>query len=97
MTVRTFLIVLLCFLTACFNSSQNENTQPQETPIEIPTPNINLAKPLEISKLPADVRSCEKIDQSIDQSEFANARWGLMALSLKDGRVVCAREGQKSF
>jgi D-alanyl-D-alanine carboxypeptidase/D-alanyl-D-alanine-endopeptidase (penicillin-binding protein 4) len=84
------------FLFACFNSNQsNQNSEPQ--PVEIPTPSINLAKPLEISQLPADVARCEKINQTIDQSEFKNARWGIMAISLKDGRVICAREGQKLF
>jgi serine-type D-Ala-D-Ala carboxypeptidase/endopeptidase (penicillin-binding protein 4) len=97
MKLKIIAIILFCFSAACFNSPQNENTQTAETPVSIPTPNINLAKPLEISKLPADVKICEKIAQTIDQSEFANARWGIMAISLKDGRVPCAREAQKLF
>ena len=97
MKLRLFAIFLFCFSTACFNSSKNNNIQPAETPIEIPTPIINLTKPLEISKLPADIKLCEKINQTIDQSEFANARWGIIAISLKDGRVPSSREGQKLF
>lgn len=97
MKLRLLPIILFCFATACFNSPQNNNTQPAETPISIPTPNIDLAKPLDISKLPADLKLCEKINQTIDQSEFANARWGIIAISLKDGRVPCSREGQKLF
>ncbi|HRH44825.1 MAG TPA: D-alanyl-D-alanine carboxypeptidase/D-alanyl-D-alanine-endopeptidase [Pyrinomonadaceae bacterium] len=92
--ISTFLF----FLTSCFSANQsNQNSQTTETPVEIPTPNINLAKPLEISKLPADISRCEKINQTIDTSEFANARWGIIAISLKDGRVVCARETNKLF
>ncbi len=97
MKVKIFAIILFCFSVSCFNSPKNETVPPTEPPIEIPTPSINLAKPLEISKLPADVARCEKINQTIDRSEFANARWGIIAISLKDGRVVCAREGQKLF
>lgn len=97
MKIRSFIIIFLCFSTSCFNSTRNENTQSAETPVSIPTPNINLSKPLEISKLPADVKLCEKINQTVDNSEFANARWGIIAISLKDGRVPCAREGQKLF
>lgn len=92
--ISTFLFVL----TSCFSSNQsNQNIPTEQPPVEIPTPNINLAKPLEISKLPADVQKCEKINQTIETSEFANARWGIIAISLKDGRVVCAKEAQKLF
>lgn len=92
--ISTFLFLL----NSCFSSNQsNQNINTTETPVEIPTPSINLAKPLEISKLPADISRCEKINQIIDTSEFANARWGIIAISLKDGRVACAREAQKLF
>lgn len=97
MKLKIFAIILFCFSAACFNSPQNENIQTTETPVSIPTPSINLAKPLETSQRPEDLKLCEKINQTIDQSEFANARWGIMAISLKDGRVACAREGQKLF
>lgn len=97
MKLKIFAVILFCFSAACFNSPQTETNPTSETPVSIPTPNINLAKPLEISKLPADVQKCEKINQTIDQSEFANARWGIIAISLKDGRVACGREAQKLF
>lgn len=97
MKARILIIILFCFSAGCFYTSKTEVVQPSETPPEIPTPNINLAKPLEISKLPADLKLCEKINQTIDQSEFANARWGIIVISLKDGRVTCGREAQKLF
>lgn len=97
MKARIFVIILFCFSAACFNSSKNENVQTSETPVEIPIPSINLTKPLEISKLPEDLKLCEKINQIIDQSEFANARWGIIAVSLKDGRAACGRDAQKLF
>ncbi len=107
---RRFLLAAFLFsfliLSACF--SRNENRQSEisqdsdfhnsgETAFEISTPNVNLAKPLEVSKEPKDTALCEKINQTIEQSEFANARWGVIAVSLKNGRVVCGLDARKLF
>ena len=95
------LITLLFIVTgfsACLNSaSQPQDNPPDEQNITIPESNINLAQPLEISQNPEDVALAKKIDEIIEKSEFANARWGVFAVSLKDGRVVCARDGRKLF
>ncbi len=73
-------------------------TETPETPsVEVPPSNINLAKPLEISKKPEDVALARKIDEAIEKSEFSNARWGIFVVSLKDGRVLAARDAQKLF
>jgi len=86
------------FLTSCSNSNQNTNTQIAEPPaFEVPAPQINLLKPLEVSNKPEDVALAKKIDELIEKSEFANARWGVFAVSLKDGRVLVARDAQKLF
>jgi len=102
-----FLILIsLSFLPACYssqnsnqqNSNQTENSQPtNEQTFSVPDSDINLAKPLEISKQPKDVALCERINRIIEQSEFANARWGVIAISLKDGRIVCGRDERKLF
>jgi D-alanyl-D-alanine carboxypeptidase/D-alanyl-D-alanine-endopeptidase (penicillin-binding protein 4) len=84
---------------SCSNSNQtNQNTQIAEQPaFEVPTPQINLLKPLEVSQKAEDVALAKKIDELIEKSEFANARWGVFAVSLKDGRVLVARDAQKLF
>lgn len=64
---------------------------------EISVEKIELSKELVISQQPADLELARKIYEMIDGSEFANARWGVIAISLKDGRVVAARDGQKLF
>jgi D-alanyl-D-alanine carboxypeptidase/D-alanyl-D-alanine-endopeptidase (penicillin-binding protein 4) len=91
-----FLIALS--LTACLNSptgsGTNQNTQ---TEIQIPDSNIDLTQPLAVSQREEDVALAKKIDESIDKSEFANARWGVFVISLKDGRVLAARDAQKLF
>ncbi|HEY0429635.1 MAG TPA: D-alanyl-D-alanine carboxypeptidase/D-alanyl-D-alanine-endopeptidase [Pyrinomonadaceae bacterium] len=87
------------FLSSCSSSNQsNQNTQIAETPaFEVPTPQINLLKPLAVSNNPDDVALAKKIDEQIEKSEFANARWGVFVVSLKDGRVLVARDAQKLF
>jgi D-alanyl-D-alanine carboxypeptidase/D-alanyl-D-alanine-endopeptidase (penicillin-binding protein 4) len=36
-----------------------------------------------------------KIDRAIDESKFASARWGVYAMSLRDGRTLYARNADK--
>lgn len=38
-----------------------------------------------------------KIDEAIEGSEFRAARWGVYVVSLRDGRAVYARDGQRPF
>lgn len=37
------------------------------------------------------------IDRKIDESEFAKARWGVFVMSLKDGRVLYARNADRTI
>ncbi len=94
-------LVSLLFSPACFSSpnlNQTENSQPAKVEtFPIPDADINLAKPLEISKQPKDIALCERINRTIEQSEHANARWGVIAIGLKDGRIVCGRDERKLF
>ena len=80
-------------------NSQTENILPdsENSEVAITSPNINLANPLVISDKPEDVAMCAEINEAIDKSQFSNARWGVFAVSLKDGRVVCSRDGRKLF
>ena len=96
-----FVFTFVLIVSACFSANQtNQNeatSQSDETDFTVSAPNINLAAPLEISKEPKDAALCERINRLIEQSEFSNARWGVIAVSLKDGRVACAREARKLF
>ena len=105
-TERRRLFLTACLFSfsifgGCFSSGENKQPSPAHNSntaaFEILTPNINLTKPLEISREPKDAALCEKINRTIEQSEFANARWGVIAIDLKDGRVVCGRDAQKLF
>ncbi|HEX8250539.1 MAG TPA: D-alanyl-D-alanine carboxypeptidase/D-alanyl-D-alanine-endopeptidase, partial [Pyrinomonadaceae bacterium] len=101
-----FLFVALfagCYSKQTAEIPSNSSNQPPvilpdgQADFSVPAPNINLANPLVISQKPEDVALCEKINRRIDESAFANARWGVFAVSLKDGRVVCSRDGRKLF
>src|SRR6185436_2442573 len=39
----------------------------------------------------------KEIDRTIDESDSAHARWGVLVVSLKDGRVLYTRDGDKLF
>jgi serine-type D-Ala-D-Ala carboxypeptidase/endopeptidase (penicillin-binding protein 4) len=97
---KSLVLLPIVFITACFNQ-QTTQTQTPETPptevVSVPVSNVKLADKLTISKLPEDVAIQNKISQTIDSSEFANARWGIIAISLKDGRIVAANDAQKLF
>ncbi len=100
---RRFFIFLLFIVmfSACRSSEQATNSEDvlptNEESFTVPTPNINLAKPLEISNRTEDLALAKKIDEMIEKSEFADARWGVFVVSLQDGRVLAARDGQKLF
>lgn len=99
-TLGFFLLFSLIFTNcrAPDKTEQNEiSSQANLQSFDIPTPNINLAAPFEISKKPEDIELSNKIDEIIEKSEFANARWGVFVVSLKDGRVLVAKDARKLF
>ncbi|HXM35484.1 MAG TPA: D-alanyl-D-alanine carboxypeptidase/D-alanyl-D-alanine-endopeptidase [Pyrinomonadaceae bacterium] len=46
---------------------------------------------------PYDSELTRLIDQAIDTSDFSSARWGVSVISLRDGRVLYARNADKLF
>lgn len=104
-----FLVFIISAFTfsGCYSTqstqTNTENPQPVIMPdaensgVEITNPNINLANPLVVSEKAEDVAMCAEMNEAIDKSQFANARWGVFAASLKDGRVICSRDGRKLF
>ena len=45
----------------------------------------------------SDLELAQKIDRAIDESEFTSARWGVYVISLRDGRVLYARNAGMLF
>lgn len=101
--LAAFLFSVL-ILTGCQNAetvnltNQTPTTDDADTAsFTVPEPDINLANPLVVSQRAEDVALCDAVKRKIDESAYANARWGVFAVSLKDGRVVCSLDGRKLF
>jgi D-alanyl-D-alanine carboxypeptidase/D-alanyl-D-alanine-endopeptidase (penicillin-binding protein 4) len=50
-----------------------------------------------VSNSQTDAELAHEIDRLIDESEFAQARWGVFVTSLRDGRVLYSRNGDRAF
>jgi D-alanyl-D-alanine carboxypeptidase/D-alanyl-D-alanine-endopeptidase (penicillin-binding protein 4) len=97
-------LILFIFLSIAVISSACDRTggapevsSPAVSSSEPAPPSIDLAKPLVLSTRPEDQALALKLDKLIEDSEFSSARWGVFAASLKDGRVIAARDAQKLF
>src|SRR5438552_4918951 len=50
-----------------------------------------------VSSAPADLALAKEIDRTIDESDLVQARWGVFVMSMRDGRVLYSRNGDKLF
>ncbi len=82
-----FLVPLLIGRTTAIGS-RTENR-----PSSVPASSIKDS----ISKQPADLALAREIDRAIDTSELTRARWGVFVVSMKDGRVLYSRNGERLF
>jgi D-alanyl-D-alanine carboxypeptidase/D-alanyl-D-alanine-endopeptidase (penicillin-binding protein 4) len=103
---RLLILSLFLFSASCYSTSQRAESTAQtpELPaadesadFKIPETNINLTKPLVVSNREDDRAMCSEINEEIDKSPYSNAHWGVIVVSLTDGRVVCSRDGRKLF
>jgi len=63
-----------------------------------PTPLATTRNPApNVSNAPPDLALAREIDRTIDESEPAQARWGVFVMSMSDGRVLYSRNGDKLF
>lgn len=100
-----FLLLSFFAFTACRSTTEpaRQEVAPDETVLpagesfDVTSANINLSNPLVASTRSEDVAMCREINETIEKSRFANARWGVIAVSLRDGRVLCERDGRKLF
>jgi D-alanyl-D-alanine carboxypeptidase/D-alanyl-D-alanine-endopeptidase (penicillin-binding protein 4) len=100
-TRKTTLLLSLVALATCFlvplligrtNSVSRNETKTSATP-----PAIKPSPAGALSKQPADVTLAREIDRAIDASDLTRARWGVFVISMKDGRVLVSRNGDKLF
>ena len=99
--LRFTVCFLALFFSACSLFDQaNQDAQSSnltEEDFTIPATNIDLVKPLEISNRPKDAALCQRINQTIENSRFSKARWGLIAIGLSDGRIICSKKATRLF
>jgi len=64
-----------------------------------PAPASSRATPsaASVTTRPVDAVFAQQIDRAIDESDLAQARWGVFVMSLSDGRVLYSRNGDKLF
>lgn len=68
-----------------------------QSAIEFPQNSIELPTAINVSNQPKDLELAQKISETIESSQFKNARWGVFVTSLKDGRTLVATDAQKLF
>lgn len=60
-------------------------------------PGASLPNQARVSTSSSALELGRRIDEAIEGSPFRAARWGIFALSLRDGRVIYERDGQRPF
>jgi D-alanyl-D-alanine carboxypeptidase/D-alanyl-D-alanine-endopeptidase (penicillin-binding protein 4) len=69
---------------------QKESAKPDERSDE-PSKPAPPAGASTVANTPADAELARQIDRELDVSEFSTARWGIFVQSMRDGRVLYAR------
>lgn len=71
---------------------QPTDEREKQTPSPPPAPRTTASA---VDTSPAAVELARQIDREIDAGEFAHARWGVFVVSMRDGRVLYARNADK--
>jgi serine-type D-Ala-D-Ala carboxypeptidase/endopeptidase (penicillin-binding protein 4) len=98
----TPLLLLIVLLTTVLFASlmvarSRIGARDESRAVASPSSTPSVPSPLTLSNLPADVALAHEIEQAIDQSNQAQARWGVFVMALNDGRVIYSRNGDKLF
>ncbi len=98
-TMRTRTRLFLFLLASCAllffvgAAARQANVQPQR-PSNKETVPTSSSQPATAVSDPALLNA---INQLIEQSDTAQARWGVFVMSARDGRVLCSRDGERLF
>jgi len=77
-------------------AGETDSRQSQTRPNELTT-TAGRSSTSAVSTSSADKLLQSNIDQAIDSSGLANANWGVFVMSVRDGRVLYARDANHSF
>jgi len=101
-TACLLLMLSLIFLgqqTRGYTQQAQEAKAPaaQEATDNSSTVATNSPQPFVLSNAPADVELGRKIDRVIESGNLTTARWGIFVMSVRDGRVLYARDAALPF
>jgi len=91
------LITLLAFSSCIEKSPENSAPAISEQSKDILESNVNPSDTFQLSERAEDVALAKKVDEIISNSDLADARWGLFVVSLKEGRLIVARDIDRPF
>lgn len=99
--ISAVLLLILTFAASrTFHNSSAQGIAPAEAQVEsreAPRESAKAKEPLVVSNTPSASALGRNINRLIDESEFAAARWGVFVISLRDGRVLYARDAQRAM
>ena len=85
-----------CFLVPLLMGQTGPRNKTIGPATSAPSPE-KIATPASLSQQTADVALAREIERTIDTSDLTRARWGVFVTSMKDGRVLVSRNGDKLF
>ena len=91
------LTVAIAITTRAFRDRGMAQTEGSAISATLPTPATEKRAITVGATSSDDVELTRLIDQAIDTSDFNAARWGVCVLSLRDGRLLYARNADKLF
>jgi D-alanyl-D-alanine carboxypeptidase/D-alanyl-D-alanine-endopeptidase (penicillin-binding protein 4) len=97
--LRLSRIVLACLLVPLLGGQAGFETRDKSSRSASPTPGSAkaLISTVAVSRQPEDKALAQEIDRVLDESDLAQARWGIFVMSMKDGRVLYSRNGDQLF
>ena len=97
--MRLSRIVLACLLVPLLGGQAGFETRDKSSRSASPTPGSAkaLISTVAVSRQPEDKALAQEIDRVLDESDLAQARWGIFVMSMKDGRVLYSRNGDQLF
>jgi serine-type D-Ala-D-Ala carboxypeptidase/endopeptidase (penicillin-binding protein 4) len=87
-------VLTTVFLASLLLARSGEKPQDKTTE---PAATTRRTEATSVSSLPLDAALAQEIDRAIDQSDQPQARWGAFVMSMKDGRVLYSRNGDRLF
>jgi D-alanyl-D-alanine carboxypeptidase/D-alanyl-D-alanine-endopeptidase (penicillin-binding protein 4) len=97
-TCAALLFVFAFVAASSFPALRGQATSTAKEKVDEPRgASANPSTPLAVYNSSSALELDRSIDREIDGSEFSRARWGVFVMSLRDGRVLYARDADRTF